>query len=81
MCAKPFRIRFDKVDGFIKIYDGTRYLVLFGPERYDSIYNRIRYLISRKSGIRYGILNNCARIRMNSYNSLPIEKNWHFIML
>ena len=32
MGEKPLRIiRFDKVDGFIKIYDGTRYLVLFGP--------------------------------------------------
>ena len=32
---KPLRIGFDKVDGFIKIC--TRYLVLFGPERYDAI--------------------------------------------
>ena len=28
--AKPFRIRFDKVNSYISIYDGTRYLVLFG---------------------------------------------------
>ena len=26
---KPLRIRFDKIDAFIKIYDGTRYLTLF----------------------------------------------------
>ena len=26
---KPLRIRFDKIDGFIRIYDGTRYLTLF----------------------------------------------------
>ena len=25
--AKPFRFRFDKVDGIIKIYDRTRYLI------------------------------------------------------
>ena len=31
---KPLRIRLDKIDGFIKIYDGTRYLVLFGAEKY-----------------------------------------------
>ena len=30
--AKPSRIRFDKVDGFIGVYGGTRYLVLFRPE-------------------------------------------------
>ena len=23
--AKPLRIRFDKINGFIRIYDGTRY--------------------------------------------------------
>ena len=34
---------FDKVNGFIKVYDGSRYLVLFGPERYDAIYDRIKY--------------------------------------
>ena len=34
--AKPLRIRFDKVDGFIRIYDGTRYLVLFDPEKCDT---------------------------------------------
>ena len=35
--TKPLRIRFNKVDGFIRIYDSTRYLVLFGPEKYDDI--------------------------------------------
>ena len=37
--AKPLRVRFDKIDGFIKIYDRTRYLVLFGSGRYDEIYD------------------------------------------
>ena len=27
--AKPLRVRFDKIDGFIKVYHKTRYLVLF----------------------------------------------------
>ena len=39
--SKPLRIRFDKIDGFIIIYDGTRYLILFGSEKHDNIYNRI----------------------------------------
>ena len=34
---KTLRIRFDKIDGSIRVYDGTRYLVLFGPENYDAI--------------------------------------------
>ena len=26
--SKPLRVRFDEIDGFIKIHDGIRYLVL-----------------------------------------------------
>ena len=51
MGAKPLCITFNKINGFIKIDDGTRCLALFGPKRYDAIYDRIRYLISEKSGI------------------------------
>ena len=51
--AKPLRIRFDKIDGFIRIYDGTRYLRLFGSEKFDAIYNRIGYLASLKNSITY----------------------------
>ena len=36
---KHLRIRFEKIDGFIRIYDGTKYLILFGSEKYDVIYN------------------------------------------
>ena len=53
MDEKPLCIWFEKIDGFVKIYDRIRYLVLFGPERYDAIYNRIKYLKSKKSGITY----------------------------
>ena len=48
--AKPLSIRVNKIDGFIKVYDETRYLVLFNSEKYDAIYNRIRYLISQNYG-------------------------------
>ena len=51
--AKPLNIRFDKVNGFIRVYDGARYLVLFRPEKYDLIYNKIRYVIRQKSCITY----------------------------
>ena len=66
-------IWFEKIDGFIKIYDGIRYLLLFDPESYDETYNRITYLINEKSGITDIINHNFARIRIDSYNSLPIE--------
>ena len=51
--AKPLRIRFGKINGFIRIYDVNRYLTLFDCEKYDVIYNRIRYFISLKSDITY----------------------------
>ena len=72
--SKPLRIRFDKIDGFIRIYDGTRYLTLFGSEKCDAIYDRIRYLISLKSGITYIFSHYFAKIKVDSYDSLPIEK-------
>ena len=31
--AKPSHINFDKIDGFSRVYDGTRYLILIGAEK------------------------------------------------
>ena len=59
--VKPLYIRFDKVDGFIIVYDGATYLLLFGPKKYDAIYNKIRYLIVQKRGITYVISHNYAK--------------------
>ena len=56
MGAKLLRVRFNNVDGFLKVYDGARYLVLFSPERYDAIYDRIWYFISEKIGVIHIIL-------------------------
>ena len=74
MDAKPLHIRFDEIYEFIKICDGIRYLVLFGHVWYDEICDKIRYIISQKSGITDSINHNFARIIIDSYNSLPIEK-------
>ena len=41
---------------------------------YDEICDRIRYLISEKSGITDSMNHNFARIRIDSYNYTPIEK-------
>ena len=81
--AKPMCIRFDKIDGFIRIYDGTIYLVLFGPEKYDAIYNRIRYLGIQKSVITCVIFYNYARIKVDSDDSLlPYETlTFHVVIL
>ena len=68
---KPLRIRFDKIDGIIKIYDGTRHLRLFSTKKYDAIYDRIRYLISLKSSITYIFSHYFSQIKVDSYDSLP----------
>ena len=52
----------------------TKYLVLFGPEKYDAIYNRIRYLINQRSGITYVISHNYVILKVNLYDSLLPEK-------
>ena len=72
--AKPLRIRFDKIDGFIQIHDKVRYLVLFDYSYCDEICDKIKYLISEKSGITDSINHNFARTRIDSYDYLPIEK-------
>ena len=68
------RISFNKINGFIKIYDGTRYMVLFGPERYDEIYNWIKYIIREKRGVAYTISHNFTKTKVDSYDSLLLEK-------
>ena len=69
---KPLRIRFFRVNGIIRIYEGIRYLTLFGSETYEAIYNRITYLTSQKS--TYVFSHYFTKIKVDSYDSLPIEK-------
>ena len=77
------RIRFDKIDEITRIYDGTRYLTLFSTRKNDAIYDRIRYLISLKSSITYIFSHYFAKIKVDSYDSLPIEKtlNLHNVII
>ena len=76
--AKLLRIRFDKIDGFIKVYDGTRYLVLSRSEKYDFTYHKFRYLTGIKSDNTYVISHNYAKFKVDSYDSLPLEKTMTF---
>ena len=50
--AKPLRIIFDKVKGYIWKYDGTKYVALFhSDEKYERNFDIIRYLIVSKNNI------------------------------
>ena len=74
MGSIPQRVRLDKC---IEMYGGIRYLVLLSY-LYDEIYNSIKCLIRKKSGITDSINYNFAVIRIDSNNSLPIEKKLTF---
>ena len=51
LVAIPLCIRFNEVDGFIRVYDGSKYFVLFGFEKYDAINKRITYLMSQNDDL------------------------------
>ena len=58
--SKPLCIRFDKIGGFIRFYDGPRYLTLFCSEKYaihDRILLSLLNLLSLKSSIIYFLTN------------------------
>ena len=76
--SKPLGIRLDKIDGFVRLYDRSRNLELFGAAKHESIYNRIRYIIGVKSGITYVFSHNYVRIKVDSFDSLPLEKTLTF---
>ena len=73
--AKALCIWFKKIDGFIKINDGIRYLVLSGSKQFNAIHNRIRYLIREKGGITDIIIHNFARVRIDLYNYFLWKKH------
>ena len=75
---KLLRIRFNKIDGFIRVYDGTRYVVLLGAEKYDFIYSKIRYLTGIKHAITYIFTHDYTRIKVDSYDSLHLKETWTF---
>ena len=72
---KPWHIRFDKIDGFIISLDGKiKHLILFDYGFVDKICDKIKYLISKKSDITNSINYNFGKIKIDSYNSLPIKR-------
>ena len=84
IAGKPLRIRFDKIDGCTWVSEGTRYWVLFGSKniqfhlQQDWIFD---WIIGVKNGITYVISNNYAKIKLDSYESLPLEKDLPFFIM
>ena len=66
---------FDKIDGFIRDYDGTKCLLIFRPEKSDAILDRNRYLIGLKRGITYVVSDNNAKLKIDLDDDSPLEKH------
>ena len=61
--AKSLRVRYDKVHAFIRVCDENRFQY-FWRCKYDFIWNKIRYLTGRKSGIIYVIFHNHSKSKL-----------------
>ena len=72
--TKPLHVRLDKIDGFVRIYDGTRYSTMFGSEKYDAICDGIRHFTSLKWGMTYIFFSLFCKNQIDSDDFLPIEK-------
>ena len=66
--AEPLCIKYDEIDGFIKIRDIIQNLVLFDHGWFQKICDQITDSINH----------NFAKIIIDSYNYLPIEKTLTF---
>ena len=62
------------MDLIIDVDSKNKHLILFDYGLFDKIYDKIKYLISKKSSITNSINQNFGKIRIDSYNSLPIKK-------
>ena len=70
------RIRFDKVDGFIRVQDGATYIESFDPEEDDTIFDKIRCLTTQKSGIAYAIFHNLQWSKLTDTIFYHYKKHW-----
>ena len=75
---KPLLIRFDKIDGFIKIYDETKYLIFLALKNM-TIFMTALDILRLISHITYLFSHYFAKV--DSGDCLPIEKNWLYTMI
>ena len=64
----------NKVDEFFRNYNGTKYLIYFGSEKYMSIFNRIKYLIILTGDISIVVFYNFAKIKIETDDDLSSER-------
>ena len=52
-------IRFDKIDTWIKIYDGIRYLVILDRNWFEKICDNIKYFVTKKKVLQIVLIIIC----------------------
>ena len=73
--GNPFRIIFDKTEVVIYVHARTRYSTMFGSDKYDDIYLRIRYPIwIKKVSITYVFSHYYKKNKACSFDSLLLGK-------
>ena len=70
--SKPFQVTFNKLDGIIRIYDETRYYHCFALKNMMLFTTELD--ISVKGSITYIFSHYFAKIQVDFYDSLPMEK-------
>ena len=78
---KPLGTIFDNVDGVITIYHGTKDFTLFDSEKHGTIWNKIRYLVSLKTSIKYAFSHYYAKIKVILMILYLHKKYWLYIKL
>ena len=73
-------IRFEKVDGIVRVDDETRCLALLDPEKYDAVCNGIRWIMIQKVVLYMLFL---IIMPYDSNGSLPLGKtlNLHNVII
>ena len=67
-------INLNKIDGLIISFDSKiKHWLLFDYGLLDKICDKIKYLVSEKRRIKNSIDYNFGKIKIDSYNSLPIK--------
>ena len=76
--AKSLRIIFEKVDGYVRKYDTTKFLGLFhSNEKYETIFEKIRYLVLLKKNVSDVYPHKYLKIKIDSDDGVLLEKTWN----
>ena len=81
MDVTPLRIKHDKVDGFIRVYDSTRhldiqwYLELKNKMSFTTELDILSKVVLHALTVLHAFSHNYAKINFDSFGSVPLKKH------